>query len=203
MSAQPKHKYSLEEYLEMDRQSEERLEYWDGEVFDMSGVQEEHGEIEASLAIHLGSRLRQRGCRIFLANIRLKVPSFPPYRYGDTSALCGPAQFEKIGGVDVLTNPTLIIEVLSESTEAYDRGAKFTHYKSIPSFCEYLLIAQYRPHVTHYVKQDELIWNQREYGELADVVKLVSVGCEITLQEIYENVTFPITKTNSHLRPLE
>ncbi len=203
MSAQPKYKYSLEEYLEMDRQAEERLEYWDGEIFDMSGVQEEHAEIETNLAIYLGSRLRQRGCRIFLANMRLKVPSLPPYRYGDTSALCGPAQFEKIGGVDVLTNPALIIEVLSESTEAYDRGGKFTHYKSIPSFCEYLLIAQDRPHVTHYVKQDELIWNQREYGELADVVQLVSVGCEITLQEIYENVTSPTTKTNAHLRPLE
>ena len=203
MSALPKYKYSLEEYLEMDRQSEARLEYWEGEIFDMSGVQEEHAEIETNLAIHLGSRLRQRGCRIFLANMRLKVPSLPPYRYGDTSALCGSAQFEKIGGVDVLTNPALIIEVLSESTEGYDRGGKFSHYKSIPSFCEYLLIAQYRPHVTHYVKQDDITWNQREYHDLIEVVKLVSVACEITLQEIYEQVMFPESKPHSRFRPLE
>lgn len=201
MSAQPKYKYSLEEYLEMDRQSEARLEYWDGEIFDMSGVQEEHGEIEVNLAVSLGSRLKQRGCRIFLANMRLKVPSFPPYRYGDTSALCGQAMFEKIGGVDTLTNPALIIEVLSESTEGYDRGKKFSHYKSIPSFSEYLLIAQDRAHVTHYVKQDELTWNQREYNNLNDEVQLVSVTCEISLRELYENVTFKESKP--HLRPLE
>lgn len=201
MSAQPTYKYTLEEYLEMDRQSEERLEYWDGGVFDMSGVNEEHGEIEINLAIYLGSRLRERDCRIFPANIRLNVPSLPPYRYGDTSALCGQAKFEKVGGVDVLTNPSLIIEVLSESTESYDRGLKFSHYKSIPSFCEYLLIAQELPHVTHYIKQDERVWNQREYTRLEEVVQLVSVGCEIRLRELYENVIFK--ETTPKLRPLE
>ena len=109
--------------------------------------------------------------------------------------------FEKIGGVDTLTNPALIIEVLSESTEGYDRGKKFSHYKSIPSFSEYLLIAQDRAHVTHYVKQDELTWNQREYNNLNDEVQLVSVTCEISLRELYENVTFKESKP--HLRPLE
>jgi Uma2 family endonuclease len=203
MSAQPKYQYTLEEYLEMDGQSDARLEYWDGEIFDLSGVNEEHNEIETNLAIHLGSRLRQKGCRIFLANIRLKVPSFPPYRYGDTSALCGEAQFEKIGGVDVLTNPSLIIEILSESTEGFDRGKKFSHYKSIPSFCEYLLIAQYLPHVTHYIKQADNLWNQREYSDLAETVTLVSVGCEITLREIYEQVVFPAAKPPLQLRSLE
>jgi Uma2 family endonuclease len=201
MSAQPKHQYSLEEYLEMDRLSDARLEYWDGEIFDMSGVNEEHAEIEVSLAIHLGSQLRQRGCRLFPANMRIKVPSFPPYRYGDTSALCGQAQFEKIGGVDVLTNPTLIIEVLSESTESYDRGLKFSHYKSIPSFCEYMLIAQDHPYITHYVKLEDNIWQQREYTNLNDEVQLVSVGCEISLRALYENVTFKEHKPK--LRPLE
>lgn len=203
MSALPKHKYSLEEYLEMDRQSEARLEYWEGEIFDMSGVQEEHAEIETNLIAYLKHRLVPRGCRIFPANMRIKVPSLLPYRYGDTSALGGQAQFEKISSVDVLTNPALIIEVLSESTEGYDRGDKFSHYKSIPSFCEYLLIAQYRPHVTHYVKQDDDSWNQREYNDLIEVVRLVSVACEITLQEIYEQVTFPTLKPHSRLRPLE
>lgn len=203
MSAQAKYKYSLEEYLEMDRQSEARLEYWDGEIFDMSGVQEEHAEIEVSLAIHLGSQLRQRGCRLFPANIRIKVPSMPPYRYGDTSALCGIAQFEKIGGVDVLLNPALIIEILSDSTEGYDRGDKFSHYKSIPGFCEYLLIAQHRPHVSQFVRQADNLWNQREYNDLNDVVKLVSVNCEISLREIYAQVTFDEAKPHSYLRPLE
>ena len=103
--------------------------------------------------------------------------------------------------MDVLTNPSLIIEILSKSTEAYDRGLKFSHYKSIPSFCEYLLIAQELPHVTHYIKQDERVWNQRKYTQLEEVVQLVSVECEITLRELYENVTFHDIKPR--LRPLE
>lgn len=200
MSAQPKRQYSLEEYLEIDRQAEARLEYWDGEIFDMSGVNEEHAEIETNLIAQLKPRLVP-SCRIFPANIRLKVPSSPPYRYGDASALCGQAQFEKIGGADVLTNPALIIEVLSESTESYDRGLKFSHYKSIPSFREYLLIAQDRPYVTHYIKLDDQTWNQREYTNLNDEVQLVSVECELRLRALYENVTFKEAKPK--LRPWE
>ena len=203
MSAQPKYKYSLEEYLELDRQSDARLEYWDGEIFEMSGVQEEHAEIETNLIAYLKPQLSPKGCRIFPANIRIKVPSMPPYRYGDTSALCGIAQFEKMGGVDVLLNPALIIKILLDSTEGYDRGDKFSHYKSIPGFCEYLLIAQHRPHVSQFVRQADDSWNQREYNDLNDVVKLVSVTCEISLREIYAQVTFNESKPLSHLRPRE
>lgn len=198
MTAQPKQRYTLEEYLELDANSEARLEYWDGEIFDMSGVNEEHAEVEVNLILQLGPRLRAKGCRIFPANIRIKVPSMPPYRYGDTSALCGKAQFEKIGGVDVLTNPQLIIEVLSASTEAYDRGDKFSHYKSIPSFTEYLLIAQHRPHVSQFVKQADGSWNQREFNDLDAVVKLVALECELALRDIYENVAFPVVPLASH-----
>ena len=203
MTAMPKHKYSLEEYLEMDANAEARLEYWEGEIFDMSGVSKRHARIEINLTIHLGLRLAQRGCLIFPANMRLRVPSLPPYRYGDLTALCGQDQYVNIGGLDVLTNPALIIEVLSTSTESYDRGDKFTHYKSIPSFCEYLLIAQHRPHVAQYIRQEDGSWLQREFNELTDVVKLTSVACDLSLQEIYEHVTFDASAKNPHLRPLE
>src|SRR5215475_10369250 len=125
MSALPKGRYTLEEYLELDKNSDERLEYWDGEIFSMAGVSEEHNQIEVNMATFLNLRLSVKGCRLFLANMRIKALTMPPYRYGDLSALCGKAVFEKIEGVDVLTNPTLIIEVLSPSTEAYDRGDKF------------------------------------------------------------------------------
>ncbi len=203
MPAQPKHKYTLEEYLELDRKSEARLEYWNGEVFDMSGVSPEHDQIESNLNLHLRLKLEGKKCRAYLANTRIKVPSAPPYRYGDSSALCGEPQYETIGGVKVLTNPALIIEVLSDSTEAYDRGDKFTHYKSIPSFSEYLLIAQRRPHVTQLVKQDDGSWKHDEYNDLTDVVKLASLDCELSLREVYENVTFDAAATNPHLRPVE
>jgi Uma2 family endonuclease len=190
MAAEFKPRYTLEEYLELDRNSDERLEYWDGEIFDMSGVSEQHGEIESNLIAFLKPRATERGCRVFPANIRIKVPSFPPYRYGDFSALCGKAQFEKIGGVDVLVNPALIVEVLSDSTEAQDRGDKFTRYKSIPTFSEYLLIAQHRPHVTQLVRQADGSWLHREFNNLADVLRLTTLGCELALTEVYAGVTF-------------
>ena len=203
MTVLPQHKYTLEEYLEIDRQAEARLEYWDGEIFDMSGASDQHDQIEGNVFWYLKLLTKDRDCRVFTANMRIRVTTMPPYRYGDQSALCGPPQFVKIGGVDVLTNPSLIIEVLSASTEAYDRGDKFTHYKSIPSFCEYLLIAQQRPHVVQYIRQSDDSWLQYEYNDLAAVVKLFSVGCELTLHEIYEHVTFDESARNPHLRPLE
>ena len=205
MSAQPKLRYSLEEYLKIDRTSNDRWEFWDGEIFNMSGVNENHAEIEVNLITFLNPKLRARGCRMYPANMRIKVPSLPPYRYGDTSALCGMPTFVKIAGVDVLTNPALIVEVLSETTETYDRGDKFSHYKSIPDFCEYLLIAQHRPHVTQYIKQSDGDWLQREFNNLSDVVKIKSLDCEILLSEIYEGIKFPKDDNTlrTTLRPLD
>lgn len=205
MSAQPKLRYSLEEYLEIDRNSDERWEFWDGEIFNMSGVNENHAEIEVNLIAFLNPKLRTRGCRMFPANMRIKVPSLPPYRYGVTSALCGIPNFVKIGGVDVLTNPALIIEVLSESTESYDRGDKFSHYKSIHEFCEYLLIAQHRPYVTQFIKQADGDWLQKEFNDLLDVVKIISLECELPLVEIYQGINFekPDNTLRTTLRPLE
>jgi len=190
MAANPEQRYTLEEYFELERTSEERFEFWDGEVFCMSGVSEEHAEIETNLIVSLKSRLRARGCRVFPANVRIKVPSAPPYRYADLSALCEVAQFEEVGGVDALTNPPLIVEVLSPSTEAYDRGDKFTHYKSISSFREYLLVAQHRPHVTQFFRQADGSWAYNEFNDMESVLSLRSLDCEMPLSEIYNGVGF-------------
>ena|SRR2546421_4650273 len=190
MSAQTKPRYTLEEYFELERKSEERFEYWNGEVFCMSGVSPEHDQIESNLNFHLRAKLTERNCRVFLANMRIKVPSAPPYRYADVSALCGEAQFEVIGGIRAVTNPAMIVEVLSPSTEAYDRGDKFTHYQSIPSFSEYLLIAQHRPHITHLVKRADGSWIYNEYNDLAAVVQMETLNCELPVSEVYENVSF-------------
>ncbi|HZT60054.1 MAG TPA: Uma2 family endonuclease [Pyrinomonadaceae bacterium] len=195
MAANPERRYTLEEYLELDRTSEERFEFWHGEIFCMSGVSEEHAEIETNLIASMKSRLRARGCRVFPANMRIKVPSAPPYRYADFSALCGEARFEEIGGVDALVNPQLIVEVLSASTEAYDRGDKFTHYKSIPTFSEYLLVAQHRPHVTHLYRQSDGTWIYAEANNLESTLRLDSLDCELPLSEIYRGVNFDSGKT--------
>ena len=190
MAANPERRYTLEEYLELDRTSEERLEFWDGEVFCMSGVSEEHDAIEGNIYAFLRSQTRERGCRVFLANMRIKVPAAPPYRYADLSVLCGKIEMEKMGGVDTLVNPQLIVEVLSPSTEAYDRGDKFTHYKSIPTLSEYLLVAQHRPHVTRLFRRDDGLWIHTELNELDSTLELSALGCELPLSEIYRGVVF-------------
>ncbi len=191
MAAHPKRKYTLEEYFDLELSTNERYEYWNGEVFCMSGVSEQHDQIEGNLNLSLRLALREKPCRVFLANMRIKVPSLPPYRYADQSVACAKPIFEKIGGVDVLTNPTLIIEVLSDSTEAYDRGDKFTHYKSILSLREYLLVAQHRAHITHYSKNDDGSWSYAEMNDLSASVHLPSVDCVLELTSVYEGVTFP------------
>ncbi|MCI0663726.1 MAG: Uma2 family endonuclease [Acidobacteria bacterium] len=190
MSAHPKLKYTLEEYLELDRNSEERLEFWDGEVFSMSGASRQHDRITGDFVTFLNLKLMERGCEAFTPDMRIKVPSLPPYRYGDVSALCGEAKFEEFDGVDMLVNPMLIVEVLSKSTEGKDRGDKFSHYKSIPSFCEYLLVAQHRPYVTQYIKKGDGFWLQREYNSLDEVVKIECLDCELAMRDIYRRVKF-------------
>jgi Uma2 family endonuclease len=202
VSALPKHKYTLEEYFDLIQTAEGRWEYGDGELFDMSGASEAHYEIEGNLLACLKAPLVTRGCRAFTSNTAIQVPSLPPFRFGDFAALCGPAVFEKIGGIDVLTNPALIVEILSKSTEAYDRGDKFSHYKSIPSFCEYLLVAQHRPHVSQFIKQANGSWSQYEYNALEDVVTLVLVGVQLKLQSLYVGVMFDATPPYPPLRPL-
>lgn len=197
MAANPEKRYTLEEYLELDFHSDERLEFWDGEIYNMSGVSANHAVIEINLIVALHAKLSGRRCRIFPANMRIKVPTLPPYRYGDLSALCGEPQYEKIGGLDTLLNPALIIEVLSASTEAHDRGEKFSHYQSIASFSEYLLIAQHRPHIVHLTKRDDQSWTHRELSDLSAVLHLHSLDCQLALSEIYENVSFEASANES------
>jgi Uma2 family endonuclease len=190
MSVQSQRRYTLEEYFALEHASEVKYEYWQGEVFAMSGASPAHVQIQVNLITLLRSQLRGRPCRIFPSDMRLKVPSLPPYRYPDLSALCGDPVFELIGGLEVLTNPTFIAEILSPTTEAFDRGDKFTHYKSIPSFSEYLLIAQHRPHVGQYVKQSDEVWSYREFNDLSASLDIPSLTCHLTLDELYQDVTF-------------
>ncbi len=190
MSTQPKHRYTLEEYLALERESEVKYEYWDGEIFAMSGGTLPHDQIMGNGYDLLRSELRGRDCRVFTNNMQIKVPAAPPYRYADGSVVCGKVEVERFNGADLLINPVLIIEVLSPSTEAYDRGDKFTYYKSIPSFREYLLIAQHRPHITHYVKGETDKWDYEEANDLSGKVYLSTIDCILALSEVYAGVEF-------------
>ncbi len=183
--------YTLEEYLELDHESEEKIEFWDGNVFTLAGVSEAHDRIQSNAHFFLRLKLQGRKCRVFLSDMRVDVPAYPPYRYPDLSALCGEAKYKQLGKQQLLVNPSLIVEVLSESTADFDRGYKFTYYKSIESFTEYVLIAQDRPHVTQFVKQDENGWLHREFNALEDKFYLASLDCELELSELYQDVEFP------------
>ena len=199
MVANSERRYTLEEYFDLDKTSEERFEFWNGEVFCMSGASPEHERILRNMLVYLTLKIGGRGCEAFTSNIRIKVPTAPPYRYADLSVLCGKAEFVEIGGVDALTNPTLLIEILSPSTEAYDRGDKFSRYQSIPSFREYWLVAQHRPHITQLVRQDDGAWLHREFNSLDDVLKSAALDCELALRDIYQGVSFPAESTEPPL----
>ena len=190
MSTQTKQRYTLEEYLALERVSEVKYEYWDGEIFSMSGGTLAHDQIMGNSFSLLNAKLLGKDCSVFTNNMQIKVPAAPPYRYGDGSVVCGSVEIERFNGADLLVNPVLIIEVLSPSTEAYDRGDKFTYYKSIPSFREYLLIAQHRPHITHYVKSETGKWDYEETNDLGGSIYLSTIDCTLALNEVYREVTF-------------
>lgn len=190
MTALPKKKYTLEEYLELDRNSEERYEYFDGEVFAMAGGSPNHARISGNIYSTLQSKLRGGRCEAFNSEMRLKVPLALPYRYPDASVVCGEPIFDEIDGQQMLVNPVLIVEVLSPSTAAYDLVDKFSAYQSIDSFREYLLISQDRPHVIQHVKQSKRRWLRIEIDGMESEVKLESVNVTLALSDLYERVDF-------------
>ncbi|SRR6266404_1204974 len=190
MVAIPKERFTLEGYIEFDKNSEERWEYFDGIVISMSGSTLTHNRIAANILTSLRSGARSHGCEALPADMRIKVPKAPPYRYADVVVVCGEPVIESIQGLDVLVNPRLIVEILSESTEAYDRGKKFLSYQSIESFEEYLLVAQDKPYVTHYVRQADGSWLRTDIEGIDSEIDLVTIPCRITLSEIYAFVEF-------------
>lgn len=187
MSAIPIKKMTLEEYLEFDYNAEGRYEYFDGEVIEMSGGSPEHSLLGSQLGFLLRRELNPKGCLVYSSDILLKVPALLPYRYADISALCGQPVYEELGKQKLLVNPSLIVEVLSPSTESYDREEKFKAYKSIKSLREYLLVSQTKKFITLYVRHNEKFWFQSEYVE-AETLKLESLECELSVDEIYQEI---------------
>ena len=191
MSALPKYKYTLEEYIELEKSSEERYEYFDGELFAMAGSSLAHLRIGKNISRHLENRLEDKPCEAFPFDMRIKVPAAPPYRYPDVTVVCGEPIMENFQGLPMLVNPLVMIEVLSPSTKDYDKDGKFIAYQSIESFQEYLLVAQDVPHVTRYVRQADNQWLRSDFIGLESSVELKSLGVILPLTDIYRGVTFP------------
>ena len=189
MSRQPKPYLSPEDYLALERRAEWKSEYFDGEMIAMPRVNEAHCLIVVNTASELGRQLKKRPCKAYANDMRVKVSPTGLFTYPDVIVVCGQAQFDD-SQRDTLLNPTLIVEVLSDSTEAYDRGRKFEHYRKLESLMEYVLIAQHRPHVESYRRQPDQRWVLTESDGLESSLRLDAIDCELALAEIYDKVEF-------------
>ncbi|MFL6274859.1 MAG: Uma2 family endonuclease [Blastocatellia bacterium] len=185
----PRRFYTLEEYFALEHVGDARYEYWEGDILCMSGGSEQHGRIGGNVYFTLRQQLVAGNCEAFTAEIPIKTPQLPPYRYPDASVACGKAEFEKIAGIDVLTNPALVVEVLSPATESQDRHEKRLAYQSVPSLMEYLLIAQDAPHLTHFLRRGDA-WTRSDYADLDRQIALSSVGCVLAMREVYLGIKF-------------
>jgi len=177
---------SPEEYLALERQSGERSEYLNGQVSAMTGASLAHNAIGVNVVLSLGAQLKGKPCSVYVADMRVKVIATGLYTYPDVIVVCGEPQLED-AEADTLLNPTVLVEVLSPSTEAYDRGEKFAHYRRSPSLQEYVLIAQDRVRVEHFARQGDQ-WVLTEADDLGDSVRLPSINCQLALKDIYDKV---------------
>lgn len=191
MTALPKRKYTVEEYIELLKSSDERFEYFNGEVVSMAAGKVAHEDIASNLIYSLSDKLRDRNCRVAGGNLAIKTVKAWPFRLPDVSVVCGERVIEEMQGIDMLVNPTLIVEVLSSTTAGYDRDAKFLAYQAIESFKEYLLVSQERPHVIQYVRQHDGKWLRSDFIGLESQIALESVGVNLQLSDIYRMVIFP------------
>ena len=188
------------QYLDIERQAEYKSEYYQGEMFAMAGASEPHNVLVGNLVRDLGHQLRGRACRVYPSDMRVSVTSTGLYTYPDVTVVCGEPQFTG-DQADILLNPILIAEVLSPSTEAYDRGRKFEHYRTLDSLAQYLLVSQDRVHVDLYTRQPGGCWVLSEASRLEDTLELRSLGCRLALADLYEKVD--LSSPNSSRDPAD
>jgi Uma2 family endonuclease len=189
MSGRPKVYYTPEQYLALERKAESKSEYLNGEIFAMSGSSRPHAVITCNVSGELRSLLKDKPCVAHSPDLRILVRESGLYTYPDIVVICGEPVYTD-SHVDAVTNPTVIIEVLSSSTEAYDRGEKFALYRAIETLTDYVLVSQDRSRVDHFVRQPDGDWLLHAVDRPDDAITLVSLGCRLPLSEIYRNVTF-------------
>lgn len=195
MSTSPKSFLTPEQYLEIERRAEFRSEYYRGEMFAMAGplamagARRNHNLLAGNAFGQIHAQLRHRECEVYSNDMRVRVAATGLYAYPDVAIACGPIEFLD-ANEDTLLNPTVIIEVLSASTEAYDRGKKFELYRSLDSLREYLLVSSDRIQIERYSRQAEGKWLLTAASRLEDTIDLESVGCTLSLADVYERVEF-------------
>jgi len=189
MSALPENIWSVGDYLAYERTSDQRHEYIDGKIYALAGASANHNLIVGNTLASLHAQLRKRSCIVYPSDMRVKVSRTGLYTYPDISVVCGEPQFED-EHQDTLLNPTFIVEVLSPSTETYDRGKKFQHYRTLDSLREYLLIAQDGYRVEHYVRQADNQWLLSDVNRADSTLTLPSIQCTLLVSDMYEKVVF-------------
>lgn len=195
MNAALKQTLTPEEYLEFEAHSEEKHEYFQGEVFTMLGVSIGHSRLQMNLGGMLYTRLRGRPCQPHHSDLKVHVEAVGLFTYPDLTVVCGEPKF--LGNYAIL-NPTLLVEVLSPSSEAYDRGDKFAMYRQIPSLKQYMLISQERAQVEVFTRQADGSWTFYAYTGTDAIVPLTSIDCELPCAELYEGVTLTPQPLHAH-----
>lgn len=184
-------KYTVEQYLSLEEKAEFKNEYRNGEIIKMAGGTINHNEIAGNLCAHLKFGLRKQNYRVFINDVKLYIPEYNIYTYPDLMIIADEPINQENSDTTII-NPLLIIEVLSSSTQEYDRGKKFKYYRSIPELQEYILIDQYQYEIEQFAKNKEGKWVLTEYENEQNILKLESINWEISLTDIYEKVNFNI-----------
>ena len=188
--------YTVAEYLAFERESEERHEYLDGVIYAMAGESGEHGDISMNISVSLGSQLKGRDCRARSKDTKVRSGPIPKlkystkglYSYPDAVVICGEPEYLD-GYRDVVTNPAVIIEVLSPTTEAFDRGEKFDRYDAWnPTLSDYLLVSQDQPKIEHFTRQSDGTWTRAVYRGLRSKVVINSIRCTLKSKEVYDRI---------------
>ena len=183
--------YTPAEYLELEEKAEYKSEYNNGQIFPMAGGSINHNTIALNLSSELNFAFKQQDYKVFMGDVRLGIPDKQIYTYPDVLVIAGEPQYVA-NRTDTVTNALMIAEVLSKSTQGYDRQAKFEDYRTIPSFQEYLLIDQTRIYVEQYAKTGEKRWELRVYNDEDETISLSSVALQISLRDLYNKVNFEL-----------
>jgi Uma2 family endonuclease len=183
------HRMSLREYVLWEETSGGKHEFYRGEIFGMAGSTIPHNRISRNVIVGLTRQLEGRECEAFGSDLRIRINAVDLSTYPDVSVVCGEP---KIDDVDrhAITNPRVIVEVLSKSTENYDRGRKFEFYQHLESFAEYVVVYQSEARIIHYVRQNDRAWRYRLLAGMSETLRLESIGCELSFDVIYRNVEF-------------
>jgi len=184
--------FTIEEYLRGEEQSVVKHEFHEGEILEMTGGTYEHSLITANVVGEMRVRLKGSQCKVLESNMRVRVRPTPRYVYPDASVVCGPPQFDPQDPKrTTIINPRVIIEVLSESTEAYDRGEKFTRYREIATFEEYILVSQSSPMIETFMRQADGKWSFAPWSGIEAVARVRTLAVDLPLSEIYAGIEFP------------